>query len=705
MRKISSVILAIFMCISAFCSLPTWAFAQEISEEDATSFSTVEYAVDTAYQITIPDYIIPADAGEERTGYNVSVSNATLPTSTQLNVSVEYSGNIKLREQNSVELKYNLYNGADAQTDHIVTYGEQILSINAGNAEETKTTVLSAELTEAPSYAGVYLDTATFSISAQKIRPEISQDEIDESPYLFGIGKTKPEYVIAEFNEDFTHVDIYKNGTASDGLSKDFVSPTADKTYPIYNNRATLKTVTVEEGVVGLGGNAFAMTNIESITFPNSLRSIGIGCFNGCKQLKGFLIPDGVTSIGKGAFQNCTAATSELHLPDALTELGVQAFYNCSKLTGSVIIPDGVTVIGQNAFANCSSLNGTITLNEGLKVIDPYAFSGCSKLTGSLIMPDTLEKIGAFAFQSMRGLNGTLTLNDGLLHIGDGAFNQCQNMTNTTLKIPASVETIGGDTIATVTATSASISIGSEPYLNSGTHVFYNFATSSLKEFDVPYNSASFKSVDGVLYTKDGSRLLAYPPSKEGTVFEIPEGVTQIDEMAFSRTSNGSANNKLQILVVPNSYVIQTTNQYKNVLNRANGNSLSVALYTHSTVNEIRVKDNNPNYTTIDGCLYSKDGSTLYYIPIAKSGSLRIANGTKTIMFGALYGFEKAAEHPNTGGCFTDLTELVIPKSVDSVSDITITRMNTFLAYGNSIVIEEGNTAIAMQNGKVVSIG
>lgn len=667
------------------------------TEETQTAAAQVEYVVGSSWTATIPAYIIPDEQDEpDPAEYTVSISDAILPEDKQLVGSIEYSGSVK--EEHGAEIPYRFLD-ADGE----IASGDPIIRKQAGSPDEAVSVNISAILQERAKYAGVYTDTATFTFSV--VEREYTQEEIDADEHLFGIGRTRPEYVLAKFNEDFTHVTVFRNGEDSDGLSKNFVSPTADPTYPIYNHRATLKTVTVQEGVVGLGGNAFAMTNIESITLPNSLREIGKGCFNACKQLKGFSIPDGVTTIGMSAFQNCTAASSELHLPVSLTELGKQAFYNCSKLTGSVVIPDGVEVIGQNAFGNCSSLNGTVTLNEGLKAIEPYAFSGCSKLTGSLTMPDTLETIGAFAFQSMRGLDGTLTLNDGLQHIGDGAFNQCQNMTNSILKIPASVRTIGGDTIATVTATSASISLGTEPYLNSGSHVFYNFATASLREFSVPESSASFQSVDGVLYTKDGSRLLAYPPSKDGAVFEIPEGVTQIDEMAFGRTINGSAANKLQTLVLPNSYVIRTSTQPQNVLNRANGHSLSAALYTHSSLTEIRVKDDNPNYMAIDGCLYSKDGTTLYYVPVAKSGSLRIADGTKTIMLGALYGLERASEHPNVGGCCTNLTELTIPSSVEAVYQVSITRMNTFLSYGNKIVIETGNPTIAMQDGKVVAIG
>lgn len=675
-----AVILALGCCPSVF----------------AADSSLVVYDSSESYTVTVPEYIVPQAYGEEpdATANSVTASNVRLETGTELSVTVSYDG--VMEEENGVELGYEFFDGEGK-----IENGSVILTQPAGDPEATVTTQFGAQNTEAEKYAGVYTDTAVFNAHVNKVRDEVTADEIDESPYLFGIGRTRPEYVIAEFNEDFTHVDIYKNGEESDGLSKHFVSPTADPTYPIYNNRATLQTVTVEEGVVGLGGNAFAMTNITSITLPDSLREIGAGCFNACRQLQGIVIPDGVTVIDRSAFNNCTSMSSEMDLPSSLTTLGSQAFRNCSNLYGSVNIPSNLTTIGDMAFQNCSGLDGTIdfgeglqtiglqafygctgltgdldfpdsvvtigqysfggdtgfdgtiTFGSGLETIEPYAFSGCSNVAGGLSMPDSLNKIGAFAFQSMRGLNGSLTLNEGLEYIGNGAFNHCQNMANTTLTIPSTVETMGGDTIYEVTEEGGIISSGfAEENTGTGTHIFYNFATEHIQSYQVAAGNANFKAIDGVLFTADGTRLIAYPASREGNTYEIPEGVTIIDELAFSRTSNGSAANKLQTLILPNSYVIKESIDLPvSFLNRANGNSLSIALYTHTSVSNVEVKQDNPNYKSVDGCVYSKDGKTLYYVPVAKAGTFIIEDGTEEISLGALYGFDRASDgHPNTGG-------------------------------------------------------
>ena len=738
-KKIISLCLAVVLVLGC-CSA---AFAADSS--------LVVYDSSESYTVTVPEYIVPQAYGEDpdATANSVTASNVKLEAGTELSVTVSYGG--VMEEENGIELGYEFFD-----EEGKIENGSVILTQPAGDPEATVTAQFGAQNTETEKYAGVYTDTAVFNAHVNKVRDEVTAEEIEESPYLFGIGRTKPEYVIAEFNEDFTHVDIYKNGDESDGLSKHFTSPTADPTYPIYNNRATLQTVTVEEGVVGLGGNAFAMTNITSITLPDSLREIGAGCFNACRQLQGIVIPDGVTVIDRSAFNNCVNMSSELDLPSSLTTLGSQAFRNCSNLYGSVNIPSSLTAIGDMAFQNCSGLDGTIdfgeglqtiglqafygctgltgnldfpdsvvtigqyafgsdtgldgtiTFGSGLETIEPYAFSGCSNITGGLTMPDSLNSIGAFAFQFMRGLNGTLTLNEGLELIGDGAFNHCQNMANTTLTIPSTVETMGGGRSYEVTEEDGIISSGAaDKNTEIGTHIFYDFATGHIQSYQVAAGNADFKAADGVLFTADGTRLIAYPASREGSTYEIPEGVNRIDEMAFSRTINGSAENKLQTLILPNSYVIKTTNQEENILNRAYSNSLASSLYTHTSLTSIQVKADNERYTSIDGCLYSKDGKTLYYVPVAKSGALSIADGTETIMFGAFIGLDKADEHPNLNhglSLFTNLTSIYIPDSVSTVYNVTLTRLNIFLKAGGSLAIAEGNPAIAVEGDEVVAL-
>lgn len=64
--------------------------------------------------------------------------------------------------------------------------------------------------------------------------------------------------------------------------------------------------------------------------------------------------------------------------------------------------------------------------------------------------------------------------------------------------------------------------------------IFYDMGkTSKFKAIYTASGNKYFTSLDGILYSYDRTRILAYPRGKRDTIFEIPEGVTQIDEMAF----------------------------------------------------------------------------------------------------------------------------------------------------------------------------
>ena len=60
----------------------------------------------------------------------------------------------------------------------------------------------------------------------------------------------------------------------------------------------------------------------------------------------------------------------------------------------------------------------------------------------------------------------------------------------------------------------------------------------SLKSIKVSIFNKHFKSVDGILYSKDGKTLIRYPVGKEGESFAIPDGVETIAYNAFYGNKN-----------------------------------------------------------------------------------------------------------------------------------------------------------------------
>lgn len=63
---------------------------------------------------------------------------------------------------------------------------------------------------------------------------------------------------------------------------------------------------------------------------------------------------------------------------------------------------------------------------------------------------------------------------------------------------------------------------------------FYDFGYfNSFSTYIVDEDNPYIKSLDGVVYSKDGQLLYSYPFAKQDTLFQVPEGVKQINMLAF----------------------------------------------------------------------------------------------------------------------------------------------------------------------------
>jgi hypothetical protein len=177
----------------------------------------------------------------------------------------------------------------------------------------------------------------------------------------------------------------------------------------------------------------------------------------------------------------------------AVVGIGVGAFRWSRSLT-SVTIPNSVTSIGEEAFRGCSGLK-SITVaatNQQYKDIDGVLFTKDEKTL--LVYPAANGKT-AYVIPA------------GVTSISREAFGGCSGLAS--IAIPAGVSRI--DIMAFARSPRlAAISVSSE--------------------------NQQYKDIDGVLFSKDGKTLHAYPAGGK-TAYTIPDSVTAIDVGAFDGCS------------------------------------------------------------------------------------------------------------------------------------------------------------------------
>jgi hypothetical protein len=122
-----------------------------------------------------------------------------------------------------------------------------------------------------------------------------------------------------------------------------------------FNKCYSLTSVTFPNSLTSIGENAFReCRNLTSVTFPNSLESIGENAFKDCINLTSITLPNSLKSIEGYAFNRCINLTS-VNVPNSVTKIGWSAFGECSSLT-SAILPGSITNLQSSVFLSCSSL-------------------------------------------------------------------------------------------------------------------------------------------------------------------------------------------------------------------------------------------------------------------------------------------------------------------------------------------------------------
>jgi BspA type Leucine rich repeat region (6 copies) len=207
---------------------------------------------------------------------------------------------------------------------------------------------------------------------------------------------------------------------------------------------------------------------------------------------------DGTLNISK-----FTGGGGAVTIPDTysnvpITSVGYEAF----DLSGisSVTMGSNLTSIGIYGFSDCYGLK-SITFGPNLTSIANSAFSGCSVLK-NVTIPDSVTNFGVDVFFDCYKLTNA-NLGNGVPSLPNYTFNNCTSL----------VSVVFGRSVASI-----------------GNAVF---TYCPLQAITVDPLSPYYRSVDGVLYDKNQTKLILYPYGKGGTSYTIPDSVIVIGNDAF----------------------------------------------------------------------------------------------------------------------------------------------------------------------------
>ena len=361
----------------------------------------------------------------------------------------------------------------------------------------------------------------------------------------------------------------------------------------------------------------------------------------------------GTTKTYNVAFVSSTNTT--VNIPATVMDPNNQYTFNVTAIANnstcpnatSVTMPNTIVRIEANAFKGGNITS--ITIPQSVKEIQSGAFGQMSHLTainvdaanpnfrsdnGVLIeKKDSKEWVAAYPLARP---DVEYTVPEGVYGVYTNAFQRASYLTKITL--PASLK-------------------------ESPSTAEFNGYTSAqnLREIAVAAGNTAFKSVDGVLLSADGKKLIAYPNGKAGSsstnpayqgvtgqpnasVYKIPDGVESIEQAAFAQV-NGLTAIELNGVKKLAKGAFDKAVKLRNVLLGPSVDTIEDGAFGgNNDLAAFDVDPANPNYTADNGVIYTKNKEELVLFPAGKAGEYTTLSTTKKIRNRAFYYAQKVTK-------------------------------------------------------------
>lgn len=294
-------------------------------------------------------------------------------------------------------------------------------------------------------------------------------------------------------------------------------------------------------------------TNLTGVNFPNTMVYIGANAFWGCSGLTSINIPGSVKELAGGIFELCSNL-SEVTLNEGLEKLWRGNF--AGTAITSITIPASTTFIQLNSFTGCNSLESIVVAAGNpnyesrnsnaiiVKVAPPTVVGQMEQQANELIagckttvIPNSVVEIGDFAFQDITALT-SITIPSSVTKIDNSAF---RNTGLTSIVIPESVTTLGENPFVNCAQLETMVVAENNPTYDS-----HNSCNAIIQKEGNTLVSGCKNTIIPNDVVKIGKSSFRGIITLQAIV--IPEGVTTIDENAFTMSSY---NNVLKSVTLP----------------------------------------------------------------------------------------------------------------------------------------------------------
>ena len=407
---------------------------------------------------------------------------------------------------------------------------------------------------------------------------------------------------------------------------------------------------------------------------------------------------DGIPKIYNVEFVSSTNST--VNIPATVMDPNNQYTFNVTAIANnstipnatSVTMPNTIVLIEANAFKGKNLRS--IMIPSSVTTVEDGAFSQMAALTTINVAPGNthfysndgvlIEKIGSNDWVASYPVAKTGTeyaVPEGIYGVRTGAFQCAANLIKLTL--PASLK--------------------ESP--SSAEFTGYSSAA-KLANIEVATGNTAFKSIDGVLVSLDGKKLIAYPNAKPGavssfpayqgvigqpsaSVYKIPDGVEIVGQAAFAQV-NGLTAIELNKVKKLEKGAFDKQTKLRNVRLGSSVDTIEEGAFGgNQNLTAFDVDPLNPNYTSDDGVIYNADKTELVLFPGGKGGEYTTLPTTTKIRRRAFYynnvlakvNFNKDLEVID-GDAFQATTEL---KNITFEAPARVKSIGTFAFQGSGL--------------------